>query len=98
MPQVSLSEIFETTRDALLRHGAAPIPASDVARAVTAAESVGNKICGLYYLESYCLQLQTGRVKGDVTPEVSIPRPAEVEVDARFGFAHLPLHAVCLRR
>lgn len=87
MPEVSLSEIFETTRDALTRHGAGPVPAADVARAVAAAESVGNKICGLYYLESYCLQLQSGRVNGTVVPEVSRPRPAEIEVDAGFGFA-----------
>ncbi len=87
MPKVSLTDIFETTRAALVAHGAAPVPAADVARAVAAAESVGNKICGLYYLESYCVQLQTGRVKGTVTPEVTVPRPGQVEVDAGFGFA-----------
>ena len=51
------------------------------------AEAIGNRICGLYYLESYCRQLQSGRVKGDVEPTVSRPRSATVIADARFGFA-----------
>lgn len=93
MPQITLQEIADTTHAALTRHGAAPGPAAAVARAVAAAESVGNKICGLYYLESYCLQLQTGRVKGDVTPNVSRPRPAEIVVDAGFGFAQPAFNA-----
>ena len=87
MPQISLDEIEQTTRAALERHGAAPWVAAEVARAVRKAEAVGNKICGLYYLESYCVQLKTGRVKGDVEPVVSRPRPGVVAVDARFGFA-----------
>jgi len=87
MPQVSLDEIEETTRMALAKHGAAPWVAAEVARAVREAEGVGNRICGLYYLESYCKQLRTGRVKGDAEPDVTRPRPGAVQVDARFGFA-----------
>ena len=87
MPQVSLDEIEETTRMALAKHGAAPWVAAEVARAVREAEGVGNRICGLYYLESYCKQLRTGRVKGDAEPDVTRPRPGAVQVDARFGLA-----------
>ena len=87
MAMISLDEIERTTGRALERHGAAPWVAASVAAAVRAAESVGNKICGLYYLESYCQQLTTGRVKGDAEPEVSRPRPGTVIVDAKFGFA-----------
>ncbi|WP_306155363.1 Ldh family oxidoreductase [Roseovarius sp. MMSF_3281] len=87
MVAVTLDEIEATTRAALLRHGAAEWVADCVAGAVRKAESVGNKICGLYYLESYCTQLSTGRVKGDVEPVVTRPRPGVVEVDAKFGFA-----------
>ncbi len=87
MPQVSLDEIETTTRTALERHGASPWVAAEVARAVRKAEAVGNRICGLYYLESYCLQLRSGRVKGDAEPVVSRPRPGAVMVDAQFGFA-----------
>ena len=84
---MTLSEIEATVNIALERHGALPWIAAEVARAVRKAEAVGNLICGLYYLESYCKQLQNGRVKGDVEPVVTRPRPGAVWVDARFGFA-----------
>ena len=87
MVDVTLNEIEQTTKAALLRHGAAEWVADCVADAVRKAESVGNKICGLYYLESYCKQLETGRVNGDVAPVVTRARPGVVEVDAKFGFA-----------
>ncbi|MDF1669844.1 MAG: Ldh family oxidoreductase [Roseovarius sp.] len=87
MPMIALDEIEATTKTALERHGAAPWVADEVAHAVRKAEAVGNKICGLYYLESYCTQLASGRVKGDVEPVVSRPKPATVMVDAKFGFA-----------
>lgn len=87
MVQVSLKQIEDTTQAALMAHGADAFPAAEVARAVGAAESVGNKICGLYYVESYCQQLKSGRVKGTVIPNVTTPRNAVVHVDAQFGFA-----------
>ncbi len=87
MTKISLNDIEATSKAALIRHGAAEWVAEEVAKAVSAAESVGNRICGLYYLESYCLQLLSGRVKGDVEPEVSRPRSGTVMVDAKFGFA-----------
>ena len=87
MVRILLDEIEAQTQAALERHGAVPWIAAEVARAVRKAESVGNRICGLYYLESYCKQLETGRVKGDVDPVVTRPRPAAVMVDAKFGFA-----------
>ncbi len=87
MPQISLDEIEQTVRRALAAHGAEGFAAAEVARAVRKAESVGNKICGLYYVESYCQQLRSGRVSGDVTPQVTTPRPGAVVADAGFGFA-----------
>ncbi|MEO0668769.1 MAG: Ldh family oxidoreductase [Pseudomonadota bacterium] len=87
MATIPLIEIERVVQAALIRHGAAGFAATEVARAVARAEAFGNRICGLYYLESYCKQLQTGRVKGDVTPVISTPRPGTVVVDAAFGFA-----------
>ena len=58
-----------------------------MARAVRKAEATGNRICGLYYLESYCAQLRSGRVNGTVEPIVSQPKAAAVQVDAKLGFA-----------
>lgn len=85
--KIAVTEIETTARQALLAHGAGSVPAAAVAKAVARAEALGNVICGLYYLESYCLQLTSGRVKGMVTPKVSRPRPGAVIADAGFGFA-----------
>lgn len=87
MPHYSLDEIESLTRQALRAHGALPFAATEVARAVRVAEAYGNKICGLYYVESYCLQLASGRVNGRAEPSVTRPRRAVVNVDANFGFA-----------
>lgn len=87
MPAVALAEIERTVQAALMRHGAGAFAAAEVARATARAEAAGNRICGLYYLESYCLQLRTGRVQGDVVPVVSALRPAAIHVDALMGFA-----------
>ena len=84
---ISLDEIETTTKKALERHGASDEIANLVARAVRTAEERGNKICGLYYVESYCLQLKTGRVDGVVEPIVTNNKPGTVRVDGRFGFA-----------
>lgn len=84
---VTLDEIRNHTCAALVSAGASDWVAACVADAVTTAESRGNVICGLYYLESYCQQLRSGRVNGTVEPVVETPRPGTVRVDARFGFA-----------
>ena len=87
MTDVALREIEETVQAALMLHGADAFPAAEVARATARAEATGNRICGLYYLKSYCDQLRTGRVNGTVMPNVTALRPAAIEVDAGFGFA-----------
>ncbi|MEL6957584.1 MAG: Ldh family oxidoreductase [Pseudomonadota bacterium] len=85
--KVPVSDIEDVAKAALLSHGAGDWQASEVARAVARAEAFGNLICGLYYLESYCTQLQSGRVDGQVDPEVTRPKPAQVVSHAKFGFA-----------
>ena len=84
---VALDDIEATTAAALTKAGAEADVANQVAHAVRVAESNGNKICGLYYLDSYCTQLQTGRVQGTVDPVVTAPRPGAVRVDGKMGFA-----------
>jgi len=84
---VSLTEIEQRSIASLTRAGARADVAASVARAIRMAEATGNLICGLYYLESYCTQLQTGRVDGRATPRVTRPRSATVQVDAAKGFA-----------
>ena len=85
--KVSVTEIEAQSRAALIAHGAGEMQAGEVAKAVARAEALGNVICGLYYLESYCTQLQSGRVDGQVEPRVSRPRSGAILSDARFGFA-----------
>ena len=87
MPKISIDEIETTAKTALIKHGADDAIAKNFARAVVQAEGLGNRICGLDYLESYCVQLQSSRVRGDVSPMVSQPNPGVVHVDAKFGFA-----------
>ncbi len=84
---VELDTIFERSKAALINYGASAHVAAEVAKAVRKAESVGNLICGLYYLESYCAQLHSGRVNGTVEPVVTKPKIASVQVDAGLGFA-----------
>ena len=85
--ELTLDEIEETTRQSLVRHGAAPGIAALVANAVRVAEGNNNRICGLYYLESYCLQLESGRIDGTAEPVVTSDRPGSVRVDGGLGFA-----------
>ena len=56
MPKISIKEIHDIAKTALMQHGALDWMSQQVAAAVAASESVGNRICGLYYLESYCEQ------------------------------------------
>ena len=84
---VSLNEVENLTHKLLVKHGADDWIASEVARAVKKAEAIGNKICGLFYVESYCTQLESGRVNGTVEPVVSSPKSGVVQVDAKYGFA-----------
>ena len=92
MTDISLDEIESRSGASLQAHGASEWIAAEVARAIRRAEETGNVICGLYYLESYCLQLRSGRVDGSVEPEISRPRPGSVLADARFGFAQPAFH------
>lgn len=97
MPEIFISEIEDVTRRALSAHGAEDWIAAEMARAVAWAEARRNRICGLYYVESYCQQLQTGRVNGGAQPAVTRPLPSRVEVDASNGFAQ-PAFEVALEQ
>ncbi len=87
MAQIALDDIESVTRRALERHGAEPGVAASVADAVRVSESKGNRICGLYYVTSYCQQLETGRIDGATAPTVDVAKPGAVRVDGKLGFA-----------
>jgi (2R)-3-sulfolactate dehydrogenase (NADP+) len=85
--KVSVSEIEDIAKAAMVAHGAGAWQAGEVAQAVARAEAFGNVICGLYYLESYCTQLKSGRVDGQADPIITRPKGGQVIADARYGFA-----------
>jgi (2R)-3-sulfolactate dehydrogenase (NADP+) len=87
MPRISVNDIHNISKTALVQHGALDWISEEVSDAVAASESVGNRICGLYYLESYCEQLLSGRVNGQASPDVQLVRPGAIYVDADDGFA-----------
>lgn len=87
MVSVSLATVESTSTEALLANGASPTVAASVAKAVATAEGNNNRICGLYYLASYCHHLASGRVNGTAEPEVVVDRPGAVRVDGKLGFA-----------
>ena len=87
MPKISVKEIRNISKTALMQHGALDWISAEVADAVAVSESVGNRICGLYYLESYCEQLLSGRVDGRAAPDVQLVRSGSVYVNADDGFA-----------
>lgn len=87
MTERHAEDIFSVTKKALLAHGAGAWQADEVAKATTHSEQHGNVICGLQYVESYCTQLASGRVDGQVQPAITQPRPAAVLADAKCGFA-----------
>ena len=55
MAKLSVANIFSLSKASLVKFGAIDWIADAVADAIANSESVGNRICGLYYLESYCL-------------------------------------------
>lgn len=87
MPRISVNDIHNISKTALVQHGALDWISEEVSDAVAASESVGNRICGLYYLESYCEQLLSGRVNGQASPDVQLVRSGSIYVDADDGFA-----------
>jgi (2R)-3-sulfolactate dehydrogenase (NADP+) len=87
MPRINVNDIHNISKTALVQHGALDWISEEVSDAVAASESVGNRICGLYYLESYCEQLLSGRVNGQASPDVQLVRSGAIYVDADDGFA-----------
>jgi (2R)-3-sulfolactate dehydrogenase (NADP+) len=52
-----------------------------------------NRICGLYYLESYCRQLKTGRINRRATPKINVVRLSVLKGHADHGFAQVTFDA-----
>lgn len=85
---LSLDEVEDLSYRMLVASGASDLQARPTARSMRDAEAEGIRTVGLTYLPTYCDHLICGKVVGDAVPQVSLPRPATVLVDARLGFCH----------
>ena len=88
MITLSLDEVFDLSRDALVACGAADPNAVSVARSVREAEAEGIRNVGLGFMPYYCDHLLHGAIAGDAQPVVLDKSPAVVVVDGADGFAH----------
>jgi (2R)-3-sulfolactate dehydrogenase (NADP+) len=91
--RLTIDEIEDLARRALISAGAAAAAAGSVARAVSAAERDGIASHGLLYVPTYCEHLKCGKVDGAAVPAVHRVAPAVVRVDAGTGFAHPAIDA-----
>lgn len=85
---LSLDEVEELSRLALVSCGASPLQAGPTARSIRDSEADGIRTVGLSYLPTYCEHVICGKVVGNAVPTVATPRPATVVVDAQLGFCH----------
>lgn len=69
-------------------HGASFTNALASATALIEAEAAGQNGHGLSRVESYCAQLDAGKVKGQVTPKVLERQVSGIRIDAQNGFAY----------
>ena len=88
-----LDAIEDLALRALLAAGTSEANARPLAVATAATEADGVASHGLAYIPIYCEHVQCGKVNGQATPEVTLPRPGVVRVDAGTGFAHPAIDA-----
>ena len=90
---LSLQEVYELSRAALMACGANEANAESVARSIREAEAEGIRNVGLAYLPHYCEHALCGKVDGQAQPELRQTAPAALLVDAKHGFAHAAYEA-----
>ena len=90
---LSLQEVYELSRAALIACGANEANAASVARSVREAEAEGIRNVGLAYLPYYCEHLLCSKVDGQAQPELKQTAPSALLVDAKHGFAHAAYEA-----
>lgn len=93
MAEISIDEIASVSQSALRRHGAGPLAAKIMSDAIAWAEARDNRICGLYYLDSYCKQLMSGRINAGAVPRTERLRASVLKVNADDGFAQVAFDA-----
>ncbi|MDE0230941.1 MAG: Ldh family oxidoreductase [bacterium] len=91
--RVSLEEVHQLARAALVVNGASTENADAVARTITAAERDDCKAHGLFRVPFYVKGLEDGKVNGTAVPETQDISPGLARVDAHRGYAPLAIQA-----
>ena len=86
---LSLDEIFNLAKSALINNGANEENAEAVASTVTNAERDGSVSHGLFRIPGYIKALQSNKVDGSAVPEITEITPVILRCDAQNGFAPL---------
>ncbi len=93
MTAITADQLTALVAQALINANTSPSNAECVARALVAADIDGLSSHGVSRLPSYADQANSGKVDGQVQPQVDVVTPAIVKVDARCGFAFPAIEA-----
>ena len=85
---ISISELTQTIKSALVRSNVKDLNAQIVANALVKAEVDGKFGHGISRVMSYAAQAKIGKVDGNADPIVSHTKPGVLSVDASNGFAY----------
>ena len=88
MAQLSLDDVHDLSRRALIGSGTSPTNAEPVADSIRQAEAEDLRNVGLAYLPTYCEHLRCGKIDGAARPTFRVGADAALLVDAASGFAH----------
>ncbi|MEM8862380.1 MAG: Ldh family oxidoreductase [Chloroflexota bacterium] len=88
MANLTLSEIYQLSYDALVRCGAEDVQAAPGAKSVEDAEADGIRNVGLGYLPIYLGHLLHDKLRGDAVPQLIKQEGAVMQIDAANGFSH----------
>jgi (2R)-3-sulfolactate dehydrogenase (NADP+) len=88
MTRITLTEIKEVARAALISSGTSSANAESVAESICAAEACGIASHGLLRVPIYCAHARSRKVDGFARPVLDNIEGGVAQIDARNGFAH----------
>ena len=89
--KLTLEEVFNLAKTALMANGCDEANASAVARNMRAAERDGCKSHGLFRVPGYVKSLKAGKINGKAVPQMTQTGPCVIQVDGDMGVAPLAL-------
>ena len=85
--QIKLKEIRELVTNVFLKQGCDLTNANALAKTITVAEEDGSSSHGLFRVPGYIASLQSGKVNGNASPNITKTTPVILKCDADNGFA-----------